>query len=93
MTKFTKSAVLTALLIPAAALAQLDVGQQLGSTEADVRAALTGMGYEVQEIEIEGNEIEAEVMLDGVELEIEVAMDTGLITEIETEDDDDHSDD
>ena len=93
MTKFTKSAVLTALLIPAAALAQLDVGQQLGSTEADVRAVLTGMGYEVQEIEIEGNEIEAEVMLDGVELEIEVAMDTGLITEIETEDDDDQSDD
>mgnify|MGYP000371492669 CR=1 FL=1 len=93
MTTFTKSTLLTALMIPAAALAQLDVRQQLGSTESDVRAALTGMGYEVQEIEIEGNEIEAEVMLDGVELEIEVAMDTGLIIEIETEDDDGHGDD
>ena len=93
MKTFTKSAFLTALLIPAAALAQLDVGQQLGSTEADVRATLTDMGYEVQEVEIEGNEIEAEVMLDGVALEIEVAMDTGLIIEIETEDDDCHSDD
>lgn len=93
MSNFTKPAILTALLIPAAAFAQLDVGQQLGSTESDVRAALTGMGYDVQEIEIEDGEIEADVVLDGVELEIEIAMDSGLIVEIETEDDDDASDD
>ena len=93
MTSFTKSAVLTALLVPAAAIAGLDVGQPLGTTEADVRAALTGMGYEVLEIEIEDNEIEAEVTLNGVALEVEVAMDTGLITEIEAEDDETDSDD
>ncbi|MEO0379214.1 MAG: PepSY domain-containing protein [Pseudomonadota bacterium] len=93
MTTFTKPAILAALLIPAAAFAQLDVGQQLGSTESDVRAALSEMGYEVQEIEIDDGEIEAEVVLDGVELEIEIAMDTGLIIEIETEDDDEASDD
>eukprot|EP00581_Thalassiosira_minuscula_P021272 CAMPEP_0184437136 /NCGR_PEP_ID=MMETSP0738-20130409/579665_1 /TAXON_ID=385413 /ORGANISM="Thalassiosira miniscula, Strain CCMP1093" /LENGTH=46 /DNA_ID= /DNA_START= /DNA_END= /DNA_ORIENTATION= len=46
MTYFTKSAVLAALIVPAAAFAGLDVGQSLGTTDADVRAALTGMGYE-----------------------------------------------
>ena len=93
MTHFTKSAVLAALLVPGVALAGLDIGQQVGTTEADVRAALTGFGYDVQEIEIEDGEIEAEVTLDGVAYEIEVAMDTGLILEIETEDDDAGDDD
>ncbi|WP_299624728.1 PepSY domain-containing protein [uncultured Tateyamaria sp.] len=87
MTYFTKPAILAALIVPAAAFAGLELGQPLGTTDADVRAALTGMGYEVQEIEIEDDEIEAEVTLDGVAYEIEVAMDTGLITEIEHEDD------
>ncbi|WP_299724036.1 PepSY domain-containing protein [uncultured Tateyamaria sp.] len=93
MTSFAKPALITALLFPATAFAGLDVGQSLGSTEADVRAALTSMGYEVQEIEVEDGEIEAEVTLDGVAMEIEVAMDTGLITEIEAEDDETNSDD
>lgn len=93
MTYFTKPAILAALIVPAAAFAGLDVGQSLGTTDADVRAALTGMGYEVHEIESEDGEIEAEVTLDGVAYEIEVAMDTGLITEIELEDDEDGDDD
>lgn len=93
MTSFTKSALLAALLAPAAAFAGLDVGQSLGTTEADVRTALTSMGYEVQEIEIEDGEIEAEVTLDGVAYEVEVAMDTGLVLEIEVDDDGDSDDD
>ncbi|WP_299152039.1 PepSY domain-containing protein [uncultured Tateyamaria sp.] len=93
MTYMTKTTVLAALIVPGFALAGLSTGNQLGTTEADIRAALTAMGYDVQEIEIEDDEIEAEVTLDGVEYEIEVALDTGKVIEIETEDDDDDTDD
>ena len=93
MTYLTKPALLAALIVPAAAFAGLDLGQSLGTTEDEVRAALTGLGYEVVEIEIEDGEIEAEVVLDGAAFEIEVAMDTGQIVEIEAEDDDDADDD
>lgn len=92
MTHLTKSALLTALIVPGFALAGADVGQTLGTTEADVHAALTGMGYNVKEIEVEDGEIEADVTLDGVAYEIEVAMDTGIVTEIELEDDDEGDD-
>lgn len=93
MTYFNKSAILAALIVPAAAMAGLDVGAQLGSTESDVRAALSELGYVVQDVEVEDGEIEAEVTLDGVAYEIEVAMDSGLIVEIEVEDDEGDSDD
>lgn len=93
MTYLTKPAFLAALIVPGFALASVDVGQPVGTTEADVRAALTGMGYEVLEIETEDGEIEAEVTLDGVAYEIEVALDTGLVVEIELEDEDDVEDD
>ncbi|MEX0310415.1 MAG: PepSY domain-containing protein [Tateyamaria sp.] len=92
MTTLTKPALLAALIVPGFALAGVDVGQSLGTTEADVRAALVGMGYQVQEIEIETDEIEAEVTLDGVAYEIEIALDTGLVTEVELEDDEDGDD-
>lgn len=93
MTPFAKSAVLAALLVPAAAMAGLDVGQQVGTSEAEIRGALTAMGYEVLEIETEEGEIEADVTLDGAAYEIEIALDTGLVTEIEPEDDADDTDD
>ncbi|WP_299555837.1 PepSY domain-containing protein [uncultured Tateyamaria sp.] len=92
MTNLTKPAILAALIVPGIAIAGADVGQTLGTSEADVRSALTAMGYVVQEIEIEGEEIEAEVTLEGVAYEIEVAIDTGLVTEIELEDDEDDND-
>ncbi|MEL6450597.1 MAG: PepSY domain-containing protein [Pseudomonadota bacterium] len=93
MTSFTKSAVLTALLVPAAAFAGVDVGQTLGTTEDAVRTALTDLGYTVQEVKVEDGEIEAEVSLDGVALEIEVAMDSGAVVEIALDDDADDADD
>ncbi|MFL4470327.1 PepSY domain-containing protein [Tateyamaria armeniaca] len=93
MTSTTKSAILATLLVPAAAFAGLDVGQMLGTTEDEIRTALTGMGYDVHDIELEDGEIEAEVTLDGVAFEIEVAIYTGLVTEIERDDDADDSDD
>lgn len=92
MIHLTKTALLAALIVPGFAFAGVDMGQNLGTTESDVRAALTGMGYEVHEIEVEDGEIEAEVTLDGISYEIEVAMDTGLVTEIELEDDEGDND-
>lgn len=92
MTNLTKPALLAALIVPGFAFAGANVGQSLGKSEADIRSALTGMGYDVQEIEIEDDEIEADVTLDGVAYEIEVAVDTGLVTEIELEDDEGEDD-
>lgn len=92
MTNLMKPALLAALIVPGIAIAGVDIGQTLGTSEADVRLALTDMGYDVQEIEIEDGEIEAEVMLDGVAYEVEVSVDTGLVTEIELEDDEDDDD-
>ncbi len=93
MMTFNKTALLAALLVPATAFAGIDVGQTLGTTEAEVRAALSDLGYTVQEIEIEDGEIEAEVTLNGTAYEIEVAMDSGQVVEIELEDDDADDDD
>ncbi|GGX53950.1 hypothetical protein GCM10007385_22670 [Tateyamaria omphalii] len=92
MTNLMKPALLAALIVPGIAIAGVDIGQTLGTSETDVRQALTDMGYAVQEVEIEDGEIEADVMLDGVAYEVEVSMDTGLVTEIELEDDEDDDD-
>ena len=92
MTNTSKSLLLAALFIPGAALAQIGVGDVLGTSEADVRAALEAKGYQVMEVEIEDDEIEVEAMLDGLEFEFEIAVDTGAITEVELEDDDDDDD-
>lgn len=65
------------------------LGAVLGTTEADVRAALEAKGFTVAEIEMEDGEIEADVKLDGKSYEIEVDAKTGKITETELEEDDD----
>ncbi len=93
MNTLIKPAILAGLLVPAAAFAGLELGQTLGTAEEDVRKALTDMGYTVEEIEFEEDEIEAEVTLDGVAYEVEVAADTGQIIAIELEDDEDGDDD
>jgi len=53
MKNFSKPALLAALLIPGAALAQLNVGDMAGTSEGAILAALAAQGYEVLEIEIE----------------------------------------
>lgn len=91
MTKDTlKIASLTSLiaLAPLAAIAQLNVGNPVGTDEASIRTALETAGYEVVDIEFEDDEIEAEVLLNGEEFEIEIAAD-GTILEVEAEDEDD----
>lgn len=94
MTKDTlKIASLTGLiaLAPFAALAELSVGDQVGTSEDAIRTALQSAGYEVIEIEVKDDEIEADVTLNGEEIEIEIAAD-GTISEVEVEDEDDHDD-
>jgi hypothetical protein len=68
------------------ALAAVSVGDTLGKTEDDVRAALSSQGYMVEDIETEDGEIEAEVSLDGREMEVVVDARSGQVLEMELED-------
>lgn len=72
-----------------AALAAVTLGDNLGTTEEEIRAALTAKGYTVTEFETEGGELEAEVTLDGQEMEIVIDTTSGLVLEMELEDGDD----
>ncbi len=91
---FTPAALgLVTIALPGLALAAVSVGDQLGTTEAEIRAALTAQGYEITEFEIEDDEIEVEAAFNGEMLELEIAPDTGLVIEIEAEDDDDEDED
>ncbi len=84
-----KTLTLVTLLIgaPALAMANISVGDTVGTDEAEIRAVVEAQGYKVTEFEIEDGEIEVEVLLDGVETELVVDMTTGIVTEIELEDD------
>lgn len=78
------------------ALAAVSVGDTLGTTEDEIRAALTAEGYTVEEFETEDGELEAEVTLDGKQMEVVVDAKSGAILEIEMEDadgDDEKDDD
>lgn len=88
-----KIASLTGLIAiaPFAVFAQLGVGDQLGTTEEAIRAALQSAGYEVVEIEFEDDEIEADVILDGQAFEIEIASD-GTVSDVEAEEEDEDED-
>ncbi|WP_269581309.1 PepSY domain-containing protein [Roseibium sp. Sym1] len=68
------------------ALAAVSVGDTLGNTEDDVRAALSSLGYMVEDIETEDGEIEAEVLMDGQEMDVVVDARSGQVLEMELED-------
>ncbi len=74
---------------PALALANVGLGEKLGTDEADIRAALEAQGYVVEEIEFEDGEIEVELSKDGVETELVLNKVDGTVTAIELEEDDD----
>ena len=82
-----------AILAPVIAFAAVSVGDSLGTSDADIRAKLEAAGYTVNEIEREDGEIEVEAVRDGLPVEIEIASDTGMIVEIEVDDDHDCEDD
>ena len=88
MTPKMITAAALAALVPAAAMA-LAVGDTLGTDVEEIRAKLEAEGYNVSEIEVEGNDIEVDYMVDGQEYELEVDAATGMVLEIELEDDDD----
>ncbi len=82
------AAVLALALAPALAFASVTVGDKLGSTEEEIRAMLEQDGYVIEEIEVEGDEIEVEATKDSIAYEIEIATETGEVIEIEIEKDD-----
>ncbi|SLN54911.1 hypothetical protein ROA7450_02824 [Roseovarius albus] len=92
MMKHGKTVLLASLLIPGVALAQINEGDALGTTEADITAALESQGYAITEIETEDGEIEVEAMLGGKAYEIEISAETGNVLEIELDDEDDSDD-
>lgn len=83
-----KLALLAGLLVPGVALAQINAGDTMGVTDAEILSTLEAEGYQVIEIEMEDGEIEVEAVRDGQMFEIEIAADTGLILEIELDDED-----
>ncbi|NOD34502.1 MULTISPECIES: PepSY domain-containing protein [unclassified Ruegeria] len=91
MNKFGKLAVLAACVTPGLAMAQINIGHVLGSSEADIRSALEAQGYTISEVETEQDEIEIYAFLNGKKYEIEVSPETGAVIEIELADDEDDS--
>lgn len=92
MMKYGKTVLLAGLIIPGAVFAQINEGDALGVTEADIRTALEAQGYAITEVEQEGDEIEVEAMLNGTAYEIEVSVETGMVLEVELDDEDDSED-
>lgn len=89
MTKFSLvSAALATLIVPTAALA-LTVGDTMTTNLDEIRSNFEADGYTVLEIEAEDGEIEVEYEKDGQVFEVSIAADTGVILEVELEDEDD----
>lgn len=93
MTK-TKIAALAAisLAMPSVALAEITPGAILGTSDADITAALAAQGYVIDEIDREDDELEIDAMLDGIEYEFKLDPATGEVLEVEAEDADDEDD-
>lgn len=83
---------LTTALAALPAYAALQTGEVLGTEATAIRAALEAQGYIVEEIEFEADEIEAEILIDGVEFEVEIDPATGMILEVMADDEDDGDD-
>lgn len=92
MTNLNKTALLASLLVPGVALAQINIGDQLGSSETAIQAALEAQGYAITEIETEDGEIEVEATIDGQSFEFEVSPETGLVLAAYQDDDADEDD-
>ncbi|MGH1413824.1 MAG: PepSY domain-containing protein [Pelagimonas sp.] len=79
--------------VPVLAYAQLQLGDQVGTQEAVIRAWLEAQGAQVTETELDDGEIEVEYILDGAEYEAELDPATGAVIALELDDDDDGDDD
>jgi hypothetical protein len=81
------------LVAPAIALAAPTVGDPVGTNLEEVMNSLTDAGYEVREIEADDDQLEAVVLADGQLLELDISPETGMITSVELEENDDDEDD
>lgn len=86
-------ALFASLLLPTAALAQINVGDELGVSETAILAALDAQGYVASEIEREDGVIEVEVTQAGEPYEILVSPETGMVLAVSLDDDGDNDDD
>ncbi|WP_299724927.1 PepSY domain-containing protein [uncultured Tateyamaria sp.] len=90
MIKDIKSILLATLLIPAGALAHLDLTTANGAKTAAIWTALAAQGFVATEIEIEDGAVEVDARRAGRTFDIDVAFDSGRILSIhETTGDDD----
>ncbi|MGV6805803.1 MAG: PepSY domain-containing protein [Ruegeria sp.] len=82
-----KLPILAAALLVATPVLAMDLAAdaELGKNEAEVRAALTELGYDVRKIEMEDGEIEAYVVKDGQMAEVYVDPTSGKIAKIKGE--------
>jgi hypothetical protein len=78
------------LLAPAALLAfsitasaDYQVGDKIGMSISDIAKGLENNGYDIREIEVKADRIEAEVTIEGEKLEIKIDPLSGLVTRIE----------
>lgn len=94
MAIFNKTTLLALLLVPGAALAQINIGDTLGTNETTIRSAVEAQGYYLRALEVEGDEIEIDVDAKegGTSLEVEISSASGAVTSIEIEDMDDGED-
>ncbi len=76
-----------------ASIPGINTGDTIGTSEAEIVAALEALGATIDEVETEENEIEVELTFDGVAYEVEVDLTTGQVAEIEVEDDEDDDND
>lgn len=88
LAKTTALSVLALAVGSGIAFAELKVGDTLGTTEAEIQAALEAQGATIEEIETEDGMIEVEFTIAGAEQEVEVDPSTGAIVEIEADDED-----
>ena len=87
---FASMAVAAALALPAdPAFAASSIGDYVGKTAAEITESLEQQGYKVGEIEREGGNLEAKVVLDGKLYEIYADPRTGKIVEIVESSEDD----
>ncbi|MBO6508890.1 MAG: PepSY domain-containing protein [Roseibium sp.] len=71
------------LTLGAAASAEYQPGDKIGLSISDIARGLENNGYEIREIEVKDDRIEAEVTLEGDKLEIKIDPMTGLVTRVE----------
>lgn len=80
-------------LIGASAQAAVVTGDIVGISEVEIRTNLEREGYTVQQIAIEGDEIEVDALYEGAATEIEISSVSGAVLEVEIDLEADDQDD